>query len=582
VADALAERGELEGLAQVPAFAAFVAWTYAIMLRRDDALAVLALAGDSPELRVVRYAMPHLLGGAPPPRPDLTGGPFDALVLASDVGYGRFDDLVEESATRWIDAVSGARRVAALRAIGQTQRAVELYEEMRARGQATVQLEAWAGPEVMIDAGREQEAREAVARGRDLARQCGAPLYEWSSDIAEAKLELRLKRDPSAARAALDRVEAHDEALQAPWLRDPLDTWYGLTLLLDGDDEGALAHLRRAVESMGSSDRMLELPTAAVYLAEAQWRVGDEEAADAAADLALYAAHRQGSNHVLLQALRDFPAVASRRIDAERGADSPWHEIGRALIAQGATIGATPRAAIELLEFGRRAVLVDGAEARPRIAKTYELLAYLVARGGEEASRDELLEVLFDGRIDDSTRAYLRQAVRWLRHVLPDEGSLVVEGGRVSMRDDVLVTSESTTLESRLAEAARLQGGERLAATLDALAIFDRGEYLPGSHLRWVDDRRERLIEVATDARYEAAELSFAAGSLDRADRLAAEVLRVDPFREAAWRLTMRVANALGDHDAVIRAYQRCEATLTQIGAKPAPSTRELLERLRR
>jgi len=273
--------------------------------------------------------------------------------------------------------------------------------------------------------------------------------------------------------------------------------------------------------------------------------------------------------------------VASRRIDAERGADSPWHEVGRALIAQGATIGASPRAAIELVEFGRRAVLVDGEEARPRIAKTYELLAYLVTRGGE-AGRDELLDVLFDGRIDDSTRAYLRQAVRWLRHVLPDEGSLVVEGGRVSMRDGVLVTGESTTLESRLAEAARLQGEERLAATLDALEISDRGEYLPGSHVRWVDDRRERLIELATDARYEAAELSFAAGILDGADRLAAEVLRVDPFREAAWRLTMRVANALGDHDAVIRAYQRCEATLTQIGAKPAPSTRELLERLRR
>jgi DNA-binding SARP family transcriptional activator len=581
VADTLAERGELEALAQAPTFAAFVAWTYAIMLRLDDALAVLALAGDSPELRAVRYALPHLAGGAPPPRPALTGGPLDALVLASDLAYGRFDDLVEESATRWIDAVSGARRVAVLRAIGQTQRAVELYEEMRARGQATVQLEAWAGPEVLIDAGREQEAREAVARGRDLARRCGAPTYEWFNDVVEAKLELRLKRDPSAARAALDRVEAHDEALQAPWLRDPLDTWYGLALLLEGDDEGALGRLRRAVESMGSGDRMLELPTAAVYLAEAQWRVGDEEAADAAADLALYGAHRQGSNHVLLQALRDFPAVASRRIDAERDADSPWHEIGRALIAQGAMIGATPRAAIELVEFGRRAVLVDGEEARPRIAKTYELLAYLVTRGGE-AARDELLEVLFDGRIDDSTRAYLRQAVRWLRHVLPDEGSLVVEGGRVSMRDGVRVTSESTTLESRLAEAARLQGEERLAATLDALEISDRGEYLPGSHVRWVDDRRERLIELATDARYEAAELSFAAGILDGADRLAAEVLRVDPFREAAWRLTMRVANALGDHDAVIRAYQRCEATLTQIGAKPAPSTRELLERLRR
>ena len=294
------------------------------------------------------------------------------------------------------------------------------------------------------------------------------------------------------------------------------------------------------------------------------------------------AALRQGSNHLLLQALADFPAVASRRIDAEPGADSPWHEIGRALIAQGAALEAAPRASVELVEFGRRAVVVDGHEVRPRIAKTYELLAYLVTRPDGSAGRDELLDALFDGRIDDSTRAYLRQAVRWLRHVLPHESALVVEGGTVRLGDDVLATSESTVLEARLAEAARLQGEERLAATLDALETFDRGEYLPGSHLRWVDDRRERLIELATDARYEAAELAFAAGSLDRAERLAAEVLRVDPFREAAWRLTMRVANALGDHDGVIRAYQRCEAALAQIGAEPAPSTRELLGLLRR
>jgi DNA-binding SARP family transcriptional activator len=583
VGDRLAERGERDALARSSAVAAaLMAWTYAILVRLDDVHAVLDVAGDTPEVQAIRYALPHLEAGPPPPRPALTGGPFDALVLASDLSYGRFEQLVDESATRWIDAVSGARRIAVLRATGQTQRAVELYAQARARGQATVQLEAWTGPEVMIDAGREQEAREAITRGRELARQSGAAFYESMTDLAEAKLALRLGRDPSAARACLDRIERRATAAQAPAVGEPLDTWYGLALLLEGSDDEARARLRRAVESMVTGDRMLELPTAAVYLAEAEWRAGNEEAADSAADLALYGAHRQGVNHVLLQALRDFPAVASRRIDAEPGADSPWHEIGRALIAQGAALEAAPRASVELAEFGRRAIVVDGEEARPRIAKTYELLAYLVTRSNGEAGRDELLEVLFDGRIDDSTRAYLRQAVRWLRHVLPSDGAVVVEGGRVRVGGDVLVTSESTVLESRLTEAARLQGESRLAATLDALEIFDRGDYLPGSHLRWVDDRRERLIELATDARYEAAELAFAAGRLDRAERLATEVLRVDPFRESAWRLTMRVANALGDHDGVIRAYQRCESALAQIGTEPAPSTRELLERLRR
>ena len=103
---------------------------------------------------------------------------------------------------------------------------------------------------------------------------------------------------------------------------------------------------------MQAGDRILELPTAAVYLAEAEWRAGNEEAADRAADIALAAARRQGSNHILLQALADIPAVVSRRLDAEAGADSPWHELGRALIAQGVALDARAGVSVRCGEFG--------------------------------------------------------------------------------------------------------------------------------------------------------------------------------------------------------------------------------------
>jgi DNA-binding SARP family transcriptional activator len=59
-------------------------------------------------------------------------------------------------------------------------------------------------------------------------------------------------------------------------------------------------------------------------------------------------------------------------------------------------------------------------------------------------------------------------------------------------------------------------------------------------------------------------------------------VLGADASREAAWRLLMRLANALGDQDRVIRAYRACEQALAAVGARPAASTRELLEHLRR
>ena len=330
---------------------------------------------------------------------------------------------------------------------------------------------------------------------------------------------------------------------------------------------------------MTAGDRFLELPTAAVYLAEAEWRAGDEEASDRATDLALEAARRQGSNHLLLQALADFPAVASRRIDAEPGADSPWHEIGRALIAQGVDL-APVQAAVELKEFGRRAILVNGEEAKPRIGKTYELLAYLATRRPPQAKRDELLDALFDGRSDDSARAYLRQATHWLRQALPEGGSCRGRndpGPRRRGHRQRVATVRGPPRRSR-PPAGRGAAG----ATRATLELFDAGEYLPGNRSLWAEERQKELADLAADARYEAAELALAAGDLDAARSLAEQVLAADPFREAAWRLLMRIADTLGDEKGVVRAYQDCERALAQLDTTPSPSTRQLLERLRR
>jgi DNA-binding SARP family transcriptional activator len=59
-------------------------------------------------------------------------------------------------------------------------------------------------------------------------------------------------------------------------------------------------------------------------------------------------------------------------------------------------------------------------------------------------------------------------------------------------------------------------------------------------------------------------------------------VAREDPFREATWRLAMRIASALGDDDRVIARFRSCEQALREIGAEPSETTRRLLEALRR
>lgn len=583
IAAELAALEERERLAQASArAAAAMAWCYFHVGRLDDAYAVLDAAEDDPEVQAARY----LLALTSPDRTDahlpaLTRGPMDALVMRVHCIRGHLSELAEPPVSRWAKGVMAPWRISALRAGGRTEEALKLYERTRSSGSAAVGLHALVAVEILIDLGRRDEALAALQRGREMVRRSGSIAFSMQSSILEAKLELRLGGDPDAARAMIDRLEREMPLRRYRYISEMADTWYGLAFLRQGRDADARERLERAVASMQSADRLLELPTAGAYLAEAAWRTGDEDAADRAANLARGAARRQGSNHLLLQALADFPTVVSRRLDAEPEADSPWHELGRALRSQGVVSAGPARTIVEVREFGRTSMLINGEEASPRLGKSYELLAYLAAQGGG-ASRDELLDALFSGRADDSAQSYLRQLIRDVRRLLPAEAGPTISDGHVRLGEGVRTISESGRYETLLRAAARLQGEERLEATQRALELFDQGEYLPGRTSLWLDARREQLDSLTADACYEAAALAFETGRYLVAESMVKRVLATDPFREGAWRLTMRVANALGDDDRIIGAYRRCERQLAEIGTVPSRSTQRLLEHLRR
>jgi len=582
VADSLRERGRRDDLARVSdRGAALMAWCYAGVGRLDDVRTILGVAHDGPELDAMRYAHQLLVSDLDrASRPRLTCGPLDAFVYAGDYLNGDLRRFRGEPPSPWTEAVIGVWRIGALRATGRTREALELLHREQERGFSEMRVSALIGPDVLLDAGRVEDARELIAHGRSLSRANGSRLFLALSSVMEAKLALRAERRPADALAALERAERTDA--QSPLVCELIDTWRSFALLLDGDVPAAKACAARAVESMQAHDRLLELPSAAVYLSEASWQTGDEAAADAAADLALQAADRQGSTHILLQALGDFPAVLSRRLDLEREADTRWHELGRGVISATTRHGPAGPHTVDIVEFGRAAILVDGEQVHPRIAKAVELLARLLSGGRVPVSRDQLLEDLFGERIDDSARAYLRQAINQLRQLLPGDDGLAVRDGMLTLRRDISIASQSARLEASFGEAARLAVEDRLPALEAVLAVLDSGEYLPGFRSRWVDDRRQALGEMATSARFEAAEAALAVGRYNRANELNQMALRADPLREAAWRQQMRIAGALGDGDAVISAYRHCRNALRELGVEPAASTRDLLQTLRR
>jgi ATP/maltotriose-dependent transcriptional regulator MalT len=587
LADRLHRFGKRRELAASSGRAAgLMAWLYLHFGRVDDIDDVLAAAGPGRDADAARYSMGVVRdeegGRGEVPLGELTGGPMDALVLRTHFDLGRLSQLASVPVSPWAVKATESWLVSALLATGHTERAFEVYYRLAGTSDQSVWLSALVGPRLMYEIGDHEEAWRLLREGRRQITATGSIMFESYSLLIEAEFELRLHQDPAAARAILGRLDNHLVGRRYVFQVEQRDMLNGLAKLAEGSAGEAAADLRRAVRSMRHGERLLYLPAAAVYLAEAEWRCGHEDAADDAAKLALDTAARQGSRHSLLNALAQFPDVLARSIDVEPSGDSAWHELGRALRVRGIQLPAVISATVEVIEFGRMAITVDGREVSPGLSKSVELLAFLANDERKHVSREALLDALFEGRRDDSSAAYLRQAVLKLRKVIPGILEQDSKPGMVRLSSQVRVVTESRRLVGLLSEAAAVRGAERMRLLVTALGVAESGVYLSPVTSMWAEDRRQRLEELVRSARLDAAEAAFAAGDYADATRLAEMVVKVDPYREAAWRLLMRVAGTLGDRDRVIAAYRMCERALAELGAEPSPTTTCLLRAPRR
>lgn len=533
---------------------------------RDIAGAVLALADNStPQLA------PDVL--------DRVAGPLEAMVMRVAYRSGQLREVQDSVSGTWRRVAGTPWTVAALRAEGRISQAEEAYAAVE-NGPGPVWLAAFEAAELMADVGRRDEAWAALLAGRKRIASTGSRVYEILSLLLEAKLALRLDRDLPRAARALAEAERRGCARYA-LTAELAGVWRGLELLLAGRDHDAVPHLTTAVSAMRTGKRRLELPTAAVYLSEALWRTGDEDGADTAADLALEVATAQGPRNLLLQALEDVPSVAVRRADAEPTHSSRWHELVSALsTARPVTGCAVPRLTQE--DFGPVRLVVDGREVHPRLAKSVELLAYLLSRPAASARRQALLEELFPGRSDATGRSYLRQAVYRLREVLPDGLSLLQDGDVYRLTPASAVLSASGTLQRLLAEAARQDGEHRWDTLQRALAIAERGSYFDSLSTYWLDTRRAELDAALMHARVDAATVALHLGRVRDARRLARVVLDSDPYREQAWRLALCAAEAVGSDDELLDLYRGYLRAMKELGVPPSADLRRLVDRLRR
>jgi DNA-binding SARP family transcriptional activator len=585
IADRLHRRGQRTQVAARSGLTAgLMAWCYLHVGRVHEMEEVLEAGAPGMEVTAARYTLGLVRDSADcasAPFDELTGSPLDAMVMRTHFDLGRIPLLRTQSRSQWAARAAESWVAASLFVRGDVDRAFEVYHRLVTSPQQSVWLTALLGPQLLAEVGEIEAAFRQLLEGRAQIEATGSVMFHAYSLLLEAEFDIRLRGDHARAIDVLAALQSLPVTQTNAFVAEQCRALTGLALLELGDADAARVHLADSAAAMARAGRLLHLPATAVYLAEACWRTGDEAGADHAADLALAAATRQETNHFLLRALEQYPAVLTRRLDIESSEDSAWHEIGRCLMVRGVRIADVFAASVFLTEFGAFSVLLNGAQVDPRLMKSLELLALLAATDSHELTRDQILDGLFEGRKDDSSASYARQAIFRLRRAIPD--LLVAEKtqGIVRLSQKVHVVTESSRVLNLVAQAAAMRGDEKLSLLLDALEVLDRGPYLPGIRSSWADERRNRLAEVAAAARFEAASSAFILGHYRVAARLSDAVLREDAYHEGAWRLRMRIAHAHGDQAAVLKAFRACATALAELGITPSQGTTALLRNLR-
>ncbi len=230
--------------------------------------------------------------------------------------------------------------------------------------------------------------------------------------------------------------------------------------------------------------------------------------------------------------------------------------------------GPVPRLALRLL--GAVRLLGPDGEPVPVGAASMRLVAHLGAHG-RPRTRREVAATLWPDAADGRAEANLRSAV-WRLDGVAREAVRVADGTlalaphvHVDLPDArrVLVGLIDGTL-----------GDDALPAPDDALDEV----LLPGLADDWAAVEREQHRQLVLHALEALAERQLAAGRMAAAALAAARAVRVDPLRESAQRVLMRVHAAEGNASEIARQYDLYRALLHRaLGIGPSPALAALV-----
>ncbi len=590
VVHAMLASGEISG--PTPTDPEVVGWAVWALHSSGEWAKLLPLLPPHPTGRAAVVRHLFRVSASPDPPPELPDEMLDSaqplhVALQSALFYqGRFDEVERLSvaaASRGPVTTSLGQiyRIAALRERGCTDEARAAFDAVAPAIRASRYLEFWhqVEAELRFEEGCPEDGLELIREARRRSREHVYRIGDRAIFAAtEGKLLVRMGR-PGEALELLSSASSWCAQRGLLSFREWADAWLGAALLvLDEAPHLAVERLRSVVTSMERAGRRLELSAAAVFLAEAEWRAGNEECHDRACDLALRTAETQGTLAPLVRALGVFPDVLSRRVDAGGDTGDVWRRLMRA---------STPRVphplrgepVLRIHTFGEGWIEIDDERIPLRLAKAIELAAYLARACGNGVPRARIIRDLFDGSGDGGN--YLRQCLHRLRRALPDGVTLESVDGRLMWAPPGSARSDDQDFEALVARARVELGVRRLDTLRRALDIRSAGSYLAGIDGDAADVRRDELTALTEEARIELARGLLRTGFPVEARSTLRDAIAADALNEEAWQLLMRAEADLDGPEAVARVLVACREVFGASGLTPCPATVLAATRLR-
>jgi SARP family transcriptional regulator, regulator of embCAB operon len=214
------------------------------------------------------------------------------------------------------------------------------------------------------------------------------------------------------------------------------------------------------------------------------------------------------------------------------------------------------------------------------------LFAFLAARPHRTATRDELVQALWQRDLPSAPDMALSALISKLRRLLgpgwlAGRSEIRLDLGRDAFVD-VQAARHAVHEAESLASACRWWDAYPGAVIAGAIT---RREFMRGEETPWIDELRQEMADVCERAIECNVAICLAAGGaeLPTAAQLARELTQRAPFRETGYCLLMRALERLGNVAEALRVYENLRTRLREeLGTAPSTQAQALHGRLLR